>query len=48
MTAGWAFPASSDDAGHYLIARTTHAALFLDRPVQVAQTEQRRADASGN
>lgn len=48
MTAGWAFPASSDDAGHYLIARTTHASIFLDRPVRVAQTEQRRADASGN
>lgn len=48
MTAAWAFPVSSDDAGRYLVASRTHADIFLDRPVRVAQTEQRRADSSGN
>ncbi len=48
MTAGWAFPVSSDDAGRYLVSSRTHADIFLDRPVRVAQTEQRRADTSGN
>ena len=47
MTAGWAFPVSSDDAGRYLIASRTHADIFLDRPVRVAQTENAARTPAG-